>query len=373
MTNQFRVLFSLLLMISAPALLAADSDAPSPEFMEVLSSHCHRCLDQSLATYQRCAGCNQAYYCNKDCQRAAWPYHKQWCNRYKTLATAQTVTESDLTQQFSREVIEQESYKIFEQTFKATYGLKATLLTKDTFYDQLAVRSNVAPALLYQSLKAMKETTGITIAAAGQILLPGVGYLSSAEAKAIQLSLGNEHLSGFDIDEKAIVGTCLANPELAAGMKFGDGLVDDTWKNIAQENVAAVLLIHPLFCEIIEQKKSINKIGKTMLRHIKTYLPGKPVIIISKSLSEREAYIGELSALGFEIMTALDNKERAFPCYGFGYNLVRNAPSIEFNCETSIASQMKNISDRSQYIVTALRERAEQRYRFIILAKSPVS
>lgn len=27
----------------------------------------------------QCAGCKKARYCNKDCQKAAWKYHKAWC------------------------------------------------------------------------------------------------------------------------------------------------------------------------------------------------------------------------------------------------------------------------------------------------------
>ncbi|TFK87934.1 hypothetical protein K466DRAFT_599095 [Polyporus arcularius HHB13444] len=47
-------------------------------------SRCHNCGDgQRTGKLKRCAGCNTAKYCSRECQREAWPSHKLGC-RYKS-------------------------------------------------------------------------------------------------------------------------------------------------------------------------------------------------------------------------------------------------------------------------------------------------
>jgi hypothetical protein len=41
--------------------------------------HCGK----ASADIKRCSRCHQVYFCNRDCQKAAWPEHKSRCNETK--------------------------------------------------------------------------------------------------------------------------------------------------------------------------------------------------------------------------------------------------------------------------------------------------
>jgi hypothetical protein len=41
---------------------------------------CSWCNQTSSVKLQRCSKCHQSYYCNSDCQRAAWSTHKIKCS-----------------------------------------------------------------------------------------------------------------------------------------------------------------------------------------------------------------------------------------------------------------------------------------------------
>ncbi|XP_072015027.1 histone-lysine N-methyltransferase SMYD3-like [Amphiura filiformis] len=44
------------------------------------TTHCDHCLTEKGSKLLRCSGCKYARYCDKTCQRAAWPDHKDECH-----------------------------------------------------------------------------------------------------------------------------------------------------------------------------------------------------------------------------------------------------------------------------------------------------
>lgn len=43
-------------------------------------SKCKNCGRSDIPLW-KCKGCSKAYYCNRDCQRGDWKFHKAWCTQ----------------------------------------------------------------------------------------------------------------------------------------------------------------------------------------------------------------------------------------------------------------------------------------------------
>ena len=72
-----------------------------PAFAVNSSSHCHSCKRQrdEVAHLLVCAGCHQARYCDKACQKAHWLCHKFKCKGYR-LKSADILVNVCLQQEF---------------------------------------------------------------------------------------------------------------------------------------------------------------------------------------------------------------------------------------------------------------------------------
>ena len=69
------------------SIKTACSESCSKEIMkaeikqENLHYICNGCGKNSEAKLSKCGGCGYVYYCNKQCQKKHWPYHKSICFR----------------------------------------------------------------------------------------------------------------------------------------------------------------------------------------------------------------------------------------------------------------------------------------------------
>ena len=56
--------------------------------------HCDQCnaTEDSSKTLKCCAKCKSAYYCNRDCQKAAWKLHKKTCSMRSQTATDESAS-----------------------------------------------------------------------------------------------------------------------------------------------------------------------------------------------------------------------------------------------------------------------------------------
>jgi len=70
----------------APATDCADDDGASVDSASSSSApptaSCGQCDEPDAR--ERCAGCRSVVYCDRECQRAAWPGHKELCKRMLT-------------------------------------------------------------------------------------------------------------------------------------------------------------------------------------------------------------------------------------------------------------------------------------------------
>ncbi|KAG9943228.1 hypothetical protein KCU85_g8825, partial [Aureobasidium melanogenum] len=64
-----------------------------------MSISCANCASVAPAgsPYQRCAGCKQAFYCSKDCQKTHWKQHKAFCRQEQQQDQQQTSAPSYTT------------------------------------------------------------------------------------------------------------------------------------------------------------------------------------------------------------------------------------------------------------------------------------
>lgn len=62
----------------------------------------NKCLVCHLPSKKRCSQCNEAWYCNKECQRINWPLHKGKCTIKKLLQFDQQEDCKELMQRISK-------------------------------------------------------------------------------------------------------------------------------------------------------------------------------------------------------------------------------------------------------------------------------
>lgn len=355
------VLFTALFGFSL-SLCATDASLP---VTRPLHDHCHNCFSQGQKTL-KCSSCKQAHYCNATCQKAAWPNHKIWCKRHANLA-AKPAEVLDVTKEYSQKAIIRASLDFYEEVFKGTFGLFTTLLTKDTFFDQRASASAISSALLYKTLKRVKDANLIP-KQISRIVLPGMGYISPLEISAIKKAFNGAEIYGFDLDEKAVKATIKANPDLLGKVCVADGMNPATWQKYRGFDL--ILFLHPLFTEFVEGYKRIsNDIGQSMLKHANVNLPDCPVIMTNKIESETNVITSTMTHLGYKQIHVLDNREHGFPCYVFGHNFV-NAANVSLSRDTNIAHLLEHFVDTEFEAVAAIRARSEQRYAFVVVSRT---
>lgn len=66
------------LLWSTQGLLAANLNEPAVLVQTNQNAECNQC-HQMPKKLERCSGCKKVKYCNKVCQKAAWPRHKHIC------------------------------------------------------------------------------------------------------------------------------------------------------------------------------------------------------------------------------------------------------------------------------------------------------
>lgn len=367
-----KVFIFLLVFQCAITIKAADIATASVQFVNDHSTYCHACFKTAQATVSKtlmkCKNCGHAHYCSRECQREHWQYHKTWCKRKDPVVAP---GDMDLKATYSSEQVKLESFNLFSQAYKSTFGLHASMLTKDGFYDQLASNSKIAASLFYQSLIKIVNNGNLSLKKNPKFLLPGMGYLAPAELVAINAVFNPGEIHGFDIDEDAIKFSKASNPSIAANLYQADGMTEKVWQQNSNKEFDAVILLHPLFCELVSGSKRINSIGKGMLGNIKTFLPGTQLIIVTKSLTESRAIVEQLNLTGYEHIRTLENYEFAFPASSYGESLKRANDDIVFNRQTDIVGILLN-TDKIPKNQQHWKEAGEYRYSMIILAKSPL-
>lgn len=360
MSFNLRILW-LLVALTPSFTLALDT---SPQFVPGANLRCHGCLTPGVMT-KKCGSCKRAFYCSKACQESAWHKHKIWCKHHERLQQQPPVlTEQDWSAPLTGQQIRAEAFKVFSESYKATFGLFATLYTKDTFYDQIASMHKVSAALLYQTLaQVVVENMNAPVK---RILLPGIGYLSPLERQAIIKAFNAEEIYGFDIDAAVVDSTVKANPMLDSYVRVADGMVDATWEAYADKNIDLVLFIHPVFCRIENSKKEFNELGQQMLQSVARFLPDSAIVMLNKNRSEVDAIVPAMQELGFDRPCIVDNYERAFPCYSYSLSIVTTMELRNLQ-ELDIAGELTALVNRFPAFIEALRLKGEYRYRFVVI------
>lgn len=325
------------------------------------------CSCQAENPKQRCLKCKKARYCGVACQKQDWDGHRTWCNRYQNLAKPSTLDSSALQKHYSSDEVWKESFRIYELTHRITQHLGLGGLEPDTFFDQLAITNQVAPALFYKSLKKLQSSENRNpLADIKHMLIPGIGYLSPSESAAIDLVFQRPTVYGFDIDEDILKVTKSANPSLSNTVVTADALQAETWTRYKDKSIDVVLFMHPLWAS--------SESGR-VLRHVARNLPNTRIVIINKSIREAEAIQRELVELNYQGIQRIDNIDSSFPCMSCGDKLL--FPINVFTSSPITTSQnmaedlwkimQNNPADKEK----ALEQEGEHRYRFLLVGTSP--
>ena len=162
--------------------------------------------------------------------------------------------------------------------------------------DKVFCESEYSEKFIYRALENMfspEEKQAIADQTGSTIVLPGVGYLSRFEAKALKDFFGDDKkILGFDCDRKSIKKT---NSECSSFGKFftADGKKVAPWKKIRdqaenEQAISLILFLHPQFT-FLDQRDSrtkINPCGRLMLDHVNNFFPSVPLGFINKSENE---------------------------------------------------------------------------------------
>lgn len=330
---------------------------------------CCSCRKEHAQTLKRCSGCKTATYCNEQCQKAHWSVHKKLC-RHLANITGTGNDSQDITVPFSDDQVWRESFEIYAQAKGELKGLGLTGLEEDGYFDRLATQRTIAAARLCATLQYLKEHS---LPEAKALLMPAIGFLSPLELKAFKECFHNPQIYGFDSDAVMVKAMHKANPSIAQHILAADGKKDDTWKRFQNLNIDTIFILHPN--SNVDLFRGTTKLSWPVLPASAQFFPDTSIVVITKSKAEQHGVYQEMLKLNFQNINIIDNNERAFPCMSCAdklfcpINTFSQNPVARSDDQVTdlIAIKNNNPEDVRNYLL----DKGEQRYHYIIIAKTP--